>query len=59
MTEVHGVPHCGTEMAPDSPEGVCPRCVLRLGWPGSGAGEVSPTASHRPDSKFVAPAPAS
>ena len=58
MTEARRCPHCGTEMPPDAPEGVCPRCVLRLGWPGSVAEGASPTTSFRPDSKFVAPAPA-
>src|SRR5438105_4149653 len=32
MTEIRHCPQCGAELPPDAPEGVCPKCVLGLGF---------------------------
>jgi tRNA A-37 threonylcarbamoyl transferase component Bud32 len=67
MTETRRCGQCGAALPLESPEGVCPRCVLRLGWPGGatpvGASAIAPgggrpTSTFRPGSDFVAPEPA-
>jgi serine/threonine protein kinase len=31
MTETRRCPQCGTELPPDSPQGICPNCVFQMG----------------------------
>ena len=45
-------------MPAGAPEGVCPRCVLRLGWPGSAAAGGPATTPYRPGAKLIPPTPA-
>jgi len=58
MSEARRCPHCGSEMPAGAPEGVCPRCVLRLGWPGSAAAGAPATTPYRPGAKLIPPTPA-
>jgi len=42
MPEIGHCPQCGTELPADAPQGICPKCLLQLGFesqvPGSAAG---------------------
>jgi predicted Ser/Thr protein kinase len=52
---------CGATLPPDAPGGVCPRCVLELGWtPGSepnAASRLEPGPTTARESRFAPPAP--
>jgi tRNA A-37 threonylcarbamoyl transferase component Bud32 len=63
MSEPRLCPQCGASLPPDSPQGVCPKCVLGLGLAaesqGKSADSVGETTPHRSDaSRFVPPTPA-
>src|SRR3989442_15906231 len=52
MDEKHRCPQCGSELPPDSPEGLCPRCLLKFGLasgPGIGNDEKSTVPLPDPD----------
>jgi tRNA A-37 threonylcarbamoyl transferase component Bud32 len=53
MAEIRSCPECGDNLPPDAPEGLCPKCLLRLGLP-SGAGGT--TAPHPGSFQVMAPA---
>ncbi len=62
MTEIRHCPQCGAELPPDAPEGVCPKCVLGLGFASSqdsssGADPQGSAAKSEPihESETVAP----
>ena len=38
MPEIRRCPHCRLELPHDAPDGVCPQCILRLGFAGQSAG---------------------
>jgi predicted Ser/Thr protein kinase len=53
MSELRACPRCGTRLADDAPDGLCPECLLRMGlerpsgWegePASGAADYQPTS---------------
>jgi serine/threonine protein kinase len=60
MTEIRHCPQCGAELPPDAPEGVCPKCVLGLGFASAQDSDSGPEsqgstgAYHGP---FTAPVP--
>jgi tRNA A-37 threonylcarbamoyl transferase component Bud32 len=63
MSESQVCPQCGAPLPPDSPQGVCPRCVLGVGLAadsqGESAGSVGETTPHSPkSSNFIPPTPA-
>ena len=61
MTAAQNCPQCGAELPPDSPQGLCPKCLLRVGFeshvsnPSGGSGTAQ-TTPYR--SGFVPPLPA-
>lgn len=62
MTQPPNCPKCGATVPPDSPGGVCPRCVLELGWAAVSEGNVAsagqdPGPTSGPTSGFVPPEP--
>ena len=60
MPETGQCPQCGAKLPPDAPPGVCPKCLLGLGF-GSGQGrspDLAATAPPTPPGRFVAPLPA-
>jgi tRNA A-37 threonylcarbamoyl transferase component Bud32 len=69
MSEPRLCPQCGAPLPPDSPQGVCPKCVLGVGLAaesragqgsqGASAGSVGETTPHSPKApSFVPPTPA-
>ncbi len=44
MTEIRRCQHCHSDLPPDAPDGVCPQCVLRLGFAGQSEGLADHTA---------------
>jgi tRNA A-37 threonylcarbamoyl transferase component Bud32 len=66
MTEIRECPRCGSKLPADAPEGICPRCVLGLGFdnplppheatrpPADGNGPAA-TASHSASSARPGP----
>ena len=61
MTATKNCPRCGAEMPPDSPQGICPNCMLQAGLEShasnpSGTAEPAGTTPYR--SGFVPPTPA-
>ncbi|WP_153556085.1 serine/threonine-protein kinase [Roseimaritima sediminicola] len=53
-TAVHHCPQCGAALPPDAPAGLCPRCLLQLGFE-SRTEDAAATDPYRPP--FVAPPP--
>jgi serine/threonine protein kinase len=49
-------PHCGAALAADSPEGLCPRCLLQDGWPEQAA-SAPPNGTTPYPGSFVPPSP--
>ena len=45
MPEIRRCPQCQAQLPPDAPDGICPQCVLGLGFGGRSAGHAGP----RPD----------
>ena len=61
MTATKNCPRCGAEMPPDSPQGICPNCMLQVGLEShasnpSGGAEPAGTTPYR--AGFVPPTPA-
>ncbi len=48
MTEIRRCQHCHSELPPDAPDGVCPQCVLRLGFAGRSAGDRADATTRDP-----------
>src|SRR5262245_16621832 len=46
MPELRHCPQCGAELPPDAPEGVCPKCVLGLGFGSSLGSPLKPEQIH-------------
>ncbi len=58
MTGTHTCPQCGDAIAGDSPEGLCPRCLLQSGF-AEGAASTPPSGVTTPHhGTFVPPPPA-
>jgi serine/threonine protein kinase len=58
MTEMLRCPECGADLGSDSPDGLCPQCLLKRGLGNSSLASAlreTPTGPHVP---FAAPAPA-
>src|SRR5437588_7533895 len=53
MSEARVCPKCGSSVASDAPQGLCPRCLLQMGLGGTSG--VEPTAVY--GSRFAAPTP--
>jgi tRNA A-37 threonylcarbamoyl transferase component Bud32 len=49
-------PHCGAALAADSPEGLCPRCLLQESW-AEEAAPAPPNGTTSYPSSFVPPSP--
>jgi len=66
MAEENQCPQCGAELPADAPQGLCPKCLMKLGLPTGAeadkAGDSKPTsdapASPTPPGGFVPPEPA-
>lgn len=58
MTEPTYCPSCRAELPPDAPAGLCPKCLLRGGFPSAGRPDPAPTAAGPTASGFVPPSPA-
>ena len=59
MAETRQCPQCGAELPADAPEGVCPKCMLKLGLdsrPGAPSGP-EPAETTPLSSRFVPPRP--
>jgi tRNA A-37 threonylcarbamoyl transferase component Bud32 len=62
MADARTCPQCGDLLPPDSPQGVCPKCLLGLGLApesqGQSAESIGETTPHRSDaSRFIPPTP--
>jgi serine/threonine protein kinase len=56
MNTSHSCPACGKTLAPNAPQGLCPECLLKAGFPTGTPSESGHAGSqHR---RFVAPTPA-
>ena len=44
MPEICQCPQCGADLPPDAPAGICPQCVLGLGFHGAGSIHAEPHA---------------
>jgi tRNA A-37 threonylcarbamoyl transferase component Bud32 len=59
MPETLRCPECGTDLSGDSPEGLCPQCLLKHAWSnGSQDAASRETPTTGPLGPFAAPAPA-
>jgi serine/threonine protein kinase len=60
MPETGQCPQCGAKLPPDAPPGVCPKCLLGLGFGSEpdDAPALAATAAPTPPGRFVAPQPA-
>ncbi len=66
MAEENHCPQCGAELLADAPQGMCPKCLMKLGLPTGAeadkAGASKPTSdvptSATPPAGFVPPEPA-
>jgi predicted Ser/Thr protein kinase len=59
MTEAKRCPECGTALAADAPEGLCPKCLLLHGFSTAAAPALSRESSHQGHGgHFVPPDPA-
>jgi len=66
MAEKNHCPQCGAELPADAPQGMCPKCLMKLGLPtgaeADNAGASKPTSdvptSATPPAGFVPPEPA-
>lgn len=56
MTQTQMCPHCGAELTADSPEGLCPRCLLQDSWAEEAAAPPLGGTTPYPGS-FVPPSP--
>ena len=60
MPEPGQCPQCGAKLPPDAPPGVCPKCLLGLGFGSKtdNSPSLAATAAPTPPGRFVAPQPA-
>jgi hypothetical protein len=59
MTKSNRCPECGAEIPADAPEGLCPNCVLKAGFPTEGGSQAASESAvtDSPESQFEPPTP--
>ena len=57
MPEPRRCPECETEIPPDAAEGVCPKCLMRLGFEGESTSPAAVGPTSLVSSRFSAPEP--
>jgi tRNA A-37 threonylcarbamoyl transferase component Bud32 len=57
MNAPHTCPKCGSTLAPDAPEGLCPACLMAGGLPTDATIKLTPSQMRTPSSGPAAPSP--